>query len=196
VWWLFERYHPQTLGEESLWPLRLTLASGLLLFDNLVVLWWYAHRTEQQAQTTLRQFELSEKQFTLAQKQFELARQDWELRTTPSFSVSIEGGKWGQKGDIAVRFRNYASMPVRFLPAEFEYWSAEGIDRRREPVRNPPILELGADEEKQTRFGLQVSMPASPAFLKLIGKLRTLNGREYPFESNEMKWGDWAHPNG
>jgi hypothetical protein len=52
------------------WPARLSAASGLLLFDNLLVLWWYAHRTEEQARTSRELFNLAREQFNLAQEQY------------------------------------------------------------------------------------------------------------------------------
>jgi len=49
LWMAFELGHSHELSEKDLWPLRMYLASGLLLFDNLCVLWWYAHTTQELA---------------------------------------------------------------------------------------------------------------------------------------------------
>lgn len=49
VWIGFELGHSRQLSEHDLWPLRMYLASGLLLLDNLVILWWYAHTTHELA---------------------------------------------------------------------------------------------------------------------------------------------------
>jgi hypothetical protein len=49
VWMAFELGHSRQLSERDIWPLRMYLASGLLLFDNLCVLWWYAHTTQELA---------------------------------------------------------------------------------------------------------------------------------------------------
>jgi hypothetical protein len=55
IWMAFELIHSKDLGYRDLWPIRVSLASGLLLFDNLCVLWWYADRTHFLAKTAEEQ---------------------------------------------------------------------------------------------------------------------------------------------
>lgn len=76
AWYTFERLHSRELDIRDLWPIRMYLVSGLLLFDNLCVLWWYAHLTREvaeaaseQAKAAKRQSEVSEEQFALTKAQ-------------------------------------------------------------------------------------------------------------------------------
>jgi hypothetical protein len=54
VWIAVEHVYVGRLWDhqEALWSVRTYLASGLLLFDNLCVLWWYADSTRRQVQTS------------------------------------------------------------------------------------------------------------------------------------------------
>ncbi len=63
AWYGFERIHNIELGYRDLWPLRFYLLSGLLLFDNLCVLWWYANLTEQQKEAAKQQLRLAKKDY-------------------------------------------------------------------------------------------------------------------------------------
>jgi hypothetical protein len=48
IWTAFECLHGRGVAGTSLWSVRTGLAGVLLLFDNLLVLWWYADRTAAQ----------------------------------------------------------------------------------------------------------------------------------------------------
>jgi len=63
---------------------RIEVLTALLLLDNLIVLWWYAHRTEQQALTSARQFDLASEAARQANTPFVVIDQE-----TKSSSSSI-----------------------------------------------------------------------------------------------------------
>lgn len=48
LWFAFDRVRPRPIDGVQFWTLRLLVVSGILWLNNLFVLWWYAHRTEQQ----------------------------------------------------------------------------------------------------------------------------------------------------
>ncbi|MDQ3314394.1 MAG: hypothetical protein M3505_07160, partial [Verrucomicrobiota bacterium] len=81
------------LGFDARWPVRIGIISALLLFDTLLVLWWYAHETGQQVETARRQFDLSKRQFNLAMD-------DWVFRTTPRYRAALLGGGWEGSGKM------------------------------------------------------------------------------------------------
>lgn len=47
----------------DLWAVRMDLASGLVLFDNLCVLWWYAHSTWEQKAAAQAQLHFTSKDY-------------------------------------------------------------------------------------------------------------------------------------
>jgi len=48
----FEVIRPGRLSWDGLWNARTAVWAGLLLFDNLIVVWWYAHLTREVATST------------------------------------------------------------------------------------------------------------------------------------------------
>ena len=67
VWVLTEAAYGPYLNVQhqqgELWSVRMYLASGLLLFDNLCALWWYAHSTQEQKQAAQQQLQLAGKDY-------------------------------------------------------------------------------------------------------------------------------------
>lgn len=59
---LFEFLRPAALSWDGLWNARTAIWAGLLLFDNLLVLWWYAHLTGEVAKSTTTQAAVSQRQ--------------------------------------------------------------------------------------------------------------------------------------
>jgi hypothetical protein len=76
AWMAFELRHSKELGVSDLWPLRMSLWSGLLLFDNLCVLWWYAHTTQQQATA-------AQQQAVAAEAQINVRLREWRIQNKP-----------------------------------------------------------------------------------------------------------------
>jgi hypothetical protein len=66
IW--FEKIRSDKLSWDGLWNARATLWSGILVFANLVVLWWYALRTEDLAKVSQAQHALAMKQYLEATK--------------------------------------------------------------------------------------------------------------------------------
>ena len=66
VW--FENVRSSQLTWDGLWNARATLWSGILVFANLIVLWWYALRTEDLAEISRDQHALATKQYLEANK--------------------------------------------------------------------------------------------------------------------------------
>jgi hypothetical protein len=64
----FEAFRPQSLTYDGLWNARTGLWAGLLLFDNLAVLWWYAYTTKQQLDHSKAAFAESQRHLLIAQK--------------------------------------------------------------------------------------------------------------------------------
>lgn len=62
--------------QADLWSVRMYLASGLLLFDNLCVLWWYAHTTQQQATA-------AQQQAVAAEAQINVRLREWRIQNKP-----------------------------------------------------------------------------------------------------------------
>jgi hypothetical protein len=54
VWVALECVWSRT-SPNDVWAVRMSLVSGLLLLDNLCVLWWYAHTTQELADSAQRQ---------------------------------------------------------------------------------------------------------------------------------------------
>jgi hypothetical protein len=78
----FEWLRPRELTFDGLWNARTALWAGLLLFDNLVVVWWYANLTRQaveagrqQGQLTREVIDVSRQQAQASGDQFMLARE-------------------------------------------------------------------------------------------------------------------------
>jgi hypothetical protein len=65
----FELFRPRDLSYDGLWAARTSIIAAVLLGANLLVLWWYAHRTEEQARTSRELFTVARGQFdfTIAQ---------------------------------------------------------------------------------------------------------------------------------
>lgn len=89
----------------DLWAVRMYLASGLLLFDNLCILWWYAHTTRQlglaagrQAAAAEQQMAATEKQLTLAQQEY---RDTWLERWRENKPVVFS--QWGLDGNPEIK---------------------------------------------------------------------------------------------
>ena len=61
-------HHTLRAQPGELWAVRMYLASGLLLFDNLCVLWWYADSTKQQLALAQVEFKESQRQRLVSQK--------------------------------------------------------------------------------------------------------------------------------
>ena len=87
------------------WPLRIATGSVLLLFDNLLVLWWYAHRTEQQARTSHALFTIAHDQFNLTRAQHDAAERREADRQKPA---------------VVIEWR-FAPAPRFELPAGWSY---------------------------------------------------------------------------
>ena len=51
VWLAFEAFRSRQLSWDGLSNARTAISAGLLLFDNLLVLWWYAHLTRDVAES-------------------------------------------------------------------------------------------------------------------------------------------------
>ncbi|MEW6368774.1 MAG: hypothetical protein AB1714_29450 [Acidobacteriota bacterium] len=76
-----DRWYLATLDVEARWQMRIGLGSGLLLFANLVVLWWYAVITR-------RSYELASRQFSAGNRPCVVL--DWQ-RIPPPAGVKQEG---------------------------------------------------------------------------------------------------------
>jgi len=66
---LFETRRPLDMTWDGLWTTRTGLWAGLLLLDNLVVLWWYARRTQDQYDLAVRQYREGNKPFVVTKKE-------------------------------------------------------------------------------------------------------------------------------
>jgi hypothetical protein len=76
AWYGFETTHSTDLGYQALWSIRMSLASGLLLLDTLIVLWWYADRTHQLAAMAEGQLQFQVSQWRVANKPLVFYDQD------------------------------------------------------------------------------------------------------------------------
>jgi hypothetical protein len=72
VWLATECFYRPDLQARpgELWSVRMYLASGLLLFDNLCVLWWYAHSTRELVRKAESQQRILEAQLGQAQAEY------------------------------------------------------------------------------------------------------------------------------
>lgn len=108
VWMAFELGHGQQLSERDLWPLRMYLASGLLLFDNLCVLWWYAHNTQDQTRQQIREWRIQNKPVVFLDREMvpsgASARSDMRYvvrNVGPGIAINVhllsahDDGRWG-----------------------------------------------------------------------------------------------------
>ena len=84
AWLGFERLVDQQLKAAELWAARSSLLSGLLLFDNLCVLWWYSDRTNQLA--------------AIAQKQLHFQWTQWQIGNKPL--VFLDAHRWTDKNGL------------------------------------------------------------------------------------------------
>jgi len=64
----FEVWRPRGLSYDGLWNARTGFWAGLLLLDNLCVLWWYATTTHAQLALTQAEFKESHRRLLVAQK--------------------------------------------------------------------------------------------------------------------------------
>lgn len=78
----FEALRPRMLSYDGLWNARTALWAGLLLVDNLVVVWWYANLTGQavgaariQAALSRDALDAAREQARASANQFQLARE-------------------------------------------------------------------------------------------------------------------------
>lgn len=77
AWIAFEAVHSDELGYRDLWPLRMYLANALLLFANLLVLWWYADSTRRQSIATEGQLSITQRQLQIAETEL---HNSWAVR--------------------------------------------------------------------------------------------------------------------
>jgi len=98
--WSWHRLPPM-----DLWAVRMYLASGLLLFDNLCILWWYAHTTRQLGLAVGRQAAAAEQQMAATEKQLALAQQEyrdtWLERWRENKPVVFS--QWGSDGNPEIK---------------------------------------------------------------------------------------------
>jgi hypothetical protein len=66
----FEWLRPNNLTYDGLWNARIGVWAGLLLVDNIALLWWYANLTRQQVDGARAQCNLLERQLKQAQDEF------------------------------------------------------------------------------------------------------------------------------
>lgn len=81
---IFEAIRPHHLTYDGLWNARTAFWAGLLLFDNLIVVWWYATLTARAVRTSETQAELSRQQLALSRESEEEKRKpcvviDWKF---------------------------------------------------------------------------------------------------------------------
>lgn len=65
----FEAFRPRHLTYDGLWNARTALWAGLLLVDNLIVVWWYASLTGKAVEAAQSQARVTRDQFRLAQEE-------------------------------------------------------------------------------------------------------------------------------
>ena len=73
VYAVFEWLRPRQLSWDGLWATRGAVWSGLLLFDTLVMVWWYAALTRHLRDAARTQIDIAAQQVEAAKKQFGLA---------------------------------------------------------------------------------------------------------------------------
>ncbi|HLG57931.1 MAG TPA: hypothetical protein VI485_21475 [Vicinamibacterales bacterium] len=95
----------RTWPPTDFWSVRMYLASGLLLFDNLCVLWWYADSTRELGVATGRQAEAAERQMVVTERQLALAQQEyhdaWLERWRENKPVVF--AQWGSDGNPEIK---------------------------------------------------------------------------------------------
>lgn len=111
AWYAFEVNHPRELGESDLWPVRMYLLSGLLLFDNLCVLWWYAYSTRQLVEASREQVKAAQGEAGRAELRYQESQRQLLVSLKPLVSVErVEDPD--RPGWAAYRLRNAGGGPA------------------------------------------------------------------------------------
>lgn len=150
AWLTFELQHTRELTTKELWPLRLSLISGLLLLDNLIALWWYAHRTEQQAQVSDSQYRLAFAQVRQANKPLVVMDQETRLASFGTYSayplrnigrglaINVYALVWvGDKARVTSLGAIQPGGERRWSVAVAEFWPHRSIQRVKETDQRP-----------------------------------------------------------
>jgi hypothetical protein len=157
-------YLPRLWAQQAaLWSVRMYLASGLLLFDNLCVLWWYADSTKQlvrkaeEQQGTL-ETQLHVMQAQLAQAQEEYRESQRRLLVSQKPDVYIERVEDPERRNQQGRVIDYIVRNAGGGPAVNIYYSGlfelafggpisigalAGGDMRRLPADTNHVLQDG-----------------------------------------------------
>ncbi|HKY21629.1 MAG TPA: hypothetical protein VJM31_10445 [Vicinamibacterales bacterium] len=88
----FELLRPAQLTYDGLWSARTALWAGVLLVDNLLVVWWHAILTSKAVDAAHQQALVSRRQFEMAQAEQEAKQRpcvviDWKFMPSPKFEV-------------------------------------------------------------------------------------------------------------
>lgn len=103
--WLVMESSWRTWPPTDLWSVRMYLASGLLLFDNLCVLWWYADSTRQLGVATGRQAAAAERQMVVTERQLALAQQEYQDAWLERWRENkpVVFAQWGPDGNPQIK---------------------------------------------------------------------------------------------
>jgi hypothetical protein len=187
----YELFRDRSMSWSALWDARSSLWSALLLFDNLLVLWWYAHRTEQQALTGQELFRIARAQLVFAQQQADLAAREWSAKMTPRYSVELAGGNWGgSNGKISVqlRFRNFGGDALRFEGFALEYGSRADPSFQSVLIGNAAPILVGPTSTQPATMAATIQQPPNP-WVRVVGELTGPSGEKERFQSNTLPWG-------